>query len=395
MFKKSIIFLLVFLFSVKFVYSACNEGKCDSPSEYASYRNQLEKQYNNAVNQKNLLSNQLKSIDAKYQLTLLKITQTEGSIATLEKEISGLSVEIGKLEKQIDSLSATYINQIIQSYKLQKKYPSFAYLFSDNINTFLEQHQYLSSIQSNSKQNLIDMEKIRYNYDTQKTTKENKQNELEELKKTLSGEKNNLNKQKTSKNYLLEVTKNDEKKYQQWLTEVQNKLSSLNNSSVGCLSSPQGGGSDGNFYSQIDPRWCTNFIGLQTKYTIGGAGCYLTSMSMVLKKIGTNINPAEYASDLSRFTSTADLAAPQVPAGYTYKKVIGYNSSIIDSELSNNRYIIAQVPMKGSPSGFHFITIISGSNGQYKMHDPVYGADKNFNDYYSTKSIISLRLITK
>lgn len=228
MIKKSFILVLVFLFSTKSVYSACNEGKCDSMDEYPAYINELSTKKDNLSKSKNTLSNQIQLLDSQYQLTLTKITQTERSIATLEKEISGLSVEIGKLEKQIDSLSATYINQIIQSYKLQKKYPSFAYLFSDNINTFLEQHQYLSSVQSNSKQSLIDKEKVRYDYDTQKTAKENKQNELEELKKNLASQKSSLASQKAAKNNLLEITKNDEKKYAELLGKAQSEYEAIN-----------------------------------------------------------------------------------------------------------------------------------------------------------------------
>jgi len=220
---KKIVFLSLIvslIFHPSLVFSQNTE---DLESQITQYTKKL----NELGTAKNTLSNQINLLDSQYQLTLLKITQTEKSIVTLEKEISGLSVEIGKLEKQIDSLSAAYINQIIQSYKLQKKYPSFAYFFSDNINTFLEQHQYLSSIQSNSKQNLIDMEKIRYNYDTQKTAKEKKQNELEELKKTLASQKISLNNQKESKRTLLEITKNDEKKYQQLKEAAVQELSAL------------------------------------------------------------------------------------------------------------------------------------------------------------------------
>jgi hypothetical protein len=58
------------------------------------------------------------------------------------------------LETQINQLSVEYIHQTVQNYKLQKRIPSFAYLFSSNINTFLEQHQYISSIQKNSQNSI-------------------------------------------------------------------------------------------------------------------------------------------------------------------------------------------------------------------------------------------------
>ena len=46
-------------------------------------------------------------------------------------------------------------------------------------------------------------------------------------------------------------------------------------------------------------------------------------------------------------------------------------------------------------AGMHFIVIISGSNGNYKIHDPWFGADLNFSDRYSPALVMSLRLITK
>jgi hypothetical protein len=81
-------------------------------------------------------------LDSQYQLTLLKINQTESTIKFLEVEISGLTVEINKLEIQIDQLLEIYINQTVENYKLQKRIPTFAFLFSSTLNSFLQQHHY-------------------------------------------------------------------------------------------------------------------------------------------------------------------------------------------------------------------------------------------------------------
>jgi peptidoglycan hydrolase CwlO-like protein len=388
---KKIVFLFLILSFVLFnVHNLYAEDQGDLENQ----KNEIIKKLGELGTAKNTLANQIKILNSQVELTLLKITQTENSIKSLEQEINNLTVEIDKLNNQLNELSSLYVLQIIQNYKLQKKVPTFAFLLSSKLNNFLEQYKYVANVQKASQNSLINMETVRANYDAQKTAKTEKQQEMEILKKTLASQKINLNNQKIAKDKLLEVTKNDEKKYQQLLVEVQNKLASFNNSSVGCLSSSPGGGSDGNYYSQIDPRWCKQYIGMQTKYTIGGAGCYLTSMSIVYKKIGIDINPSIYAADPSRFTASADLIAPTPPSGYIYKK-LSYSSGTVDNELRSNRYVIAQVPMKGSPSGYHFIVLISGSNGNYKMHDPVYGADKDFSQYYSTSSIVSIRLITK
>jgi peptidoglycan hydrolase CwlO-like protein len=227
MFKKIIFFSLLLTACTVFFKPSFILGQ--SVDELQSQINQYSDKINELTTAKNTLANQISLLDSQYQLTLLKITQTENSITVLEKEIADLSVEIDKLEKEINQLSATYISQIIQSYKLQKKYPTFAYLLSNNLNTFLEQHQFLSSIQFNSKKNLINLETVRYDYDKQKTTKEEKQTELKNLQKTLASQKSSLITQKESKSNLLELTKNDEKKYQQLKQAAEQELSALLN----------------------------------------------------------------------------------------------------------------------------------------------------------------------
>ncbi len=390
--KVFVLFLaLIVIFSPVDVHALSSEELQQQINEYIQKLKDLS-------NSKNTLANQIKLLDSQYQLTLLKINQTETSIKTLEGEINGLTIEIGKLETQINDLSEIYINQTVQNYKLQKRIPSFAYLFSSTLNNFLKQHRYVSTLQTNSQNSLINMETVRANYDKQKTAKEKKQNELEILKKTLASQKASLNSQKISKNNLLETTKNDEKKYQQMLAEAQSQLASLRNfsSSVGgstCLGSTPGGGSDGNFYSQRDPRWCSQYIG-NSKDTIGSVGCYINSISMVFKKLGSDISPSAYAANPGNFWgNTAYMGTPNPPSGYTYKQ-IAYNSGSIDSELQAGRYVIAQVKMS-NVAGMHFIVIISGSNGNYKIHDPWFGADLNFSDRYSPALVMSLRLITK
>lgn len=224
MFLKKIFLLLLFIaFTFNFSiisYALSSEELQEQINQYTQKLSELNKS-------KNTLSNQLKLLDSQYQLTLLKINQTEFSINTLEKEISSLTVEIGKLEIQINELSAIYINQIIQNYKLQKRIPAFAFLFSSSLNNYFEQYRYVSSLQTNSQNNLINMETIRSNYDNQKIAKQKKQDELESLKKTLALQKISLDKQKNEKNYLLEITKNDEKKYQQMKDDAERELAAI------------------------------------------------------------------------------------------------------------------------------------------------------------------------
>ena len=221
---KKIVFLLFFVLFASFFVSNINAV---DTQELAKQIEEYNQKLTELTKAKDTLANQIKIINSQVELTLLKITQTENSIKSLEQEINNLTIEINKLDIQLNELSSLYVLQIIQNYKLQKKVPPFAFLISSKLNNFLEQFKYISNIQKNSQNTLINMETVRTNYDLQKTVKVKKQQELETLQKTLAAQKNNLAKQKQDKVSLLEVTKNDESRYQKLKQEAENELKAL------------------------------------------------------------------------------------------------------------------------------------------------------------------------
>ena len=79
----------------------------------------------------------------------------------------------------------------------------------------------------NDRRLLLTMEEIRLNYDEQKQQKEEKQKELEALKNQLAKQKADLAKQKKDKEYLLTVTQNDEKRYQDLMARAQAELEAI------------------------------------------------------------------------------------------------------------------------------------------------------------------------
>jgi peptidoglycan hydrolase CwlO-like protein len=406
--KFFLLFLTSFYLLIKPVNlfaEECDLSKCNSSDSSCiqTVQTACEQKLTELGQAKDTLSNQISFLDSQYQLALLKITQTENSIRALEKEIASLSVEIGKLEGKINNLSAIYINQIIQTYKLQKKYPSFAYLLSDNLNSFLTQHQYMTSIQSNSKQTLINMETIRYNYDQQKILKEEKQTELEQLQKTLASQKSSLATQKTTKNNLLEITKNNEQKYQQILDDARAQLSAFGSfTSGGSLLSNQTHYEDnwGYYFNQRDSEWGSivfgwdyNSNGNKIYYDMKGYGCLITSTTMILTKYGKSIRP----SDLARNSSLFDGHTGNMRFGTLSTNGVSFtrntiactsNISSADSELEAGRPVIAGVG--GSckyPS--HFIVIKYKKDGQYYINDPYL----EFSDFNKTFSSTGYRLV--
>jgi peptidoglycan hydrolase CwlO-like protein len=337
------------------------------------------------------IKNQIKLIDSEVALTILQISQTQTTIKTLKSDIDNLTVQIDQLDGTLNQLSAVYIQQVVQNYKLNQRYPSWSILTGFNFNHILEEYKYLATTQENNQNTLVNMETVRTQADIQKTSKIQKQQQLQTLQTKLAAQQNDLAKQKALKNSLLATT-------QSQLDSAIAQLNQLRNFSKGkgdtCLSSSPGGGDGGWFYSQRDPRWCKQFIGYSAD-TIGEVGCYISSIAMIWKKYGYDMDPSKYASNPEHFVgATAWGTSPEVPPGFSSQQYAGYNKGILDGALAAGHPVIVQISMK-SISGMHFIVLKSGAGGSYKMNDPWFGSDLNFTDYYSTASIMSLRLITK
>jgi len=173
------------------------------------------------------LTNQVKIFDTQIHLTTLKISQTQANINHLTKEISLLSEKILSLDVYLNQLSSAFIKQTVTDYKLKKRSVFISPILSTDFNGYLKLHKYVSVSQYQHRQLLLDMETNRTNYDLQKQEKAKKQAELEKLSLQLNDQKVSLSKQKTQKSQLLEVTKNDEKRYQSLKRAAEEELNSL------------------------------------------------------------------------------------------------------------------------------------------------------------------------
>ncbi|MFA5024898.1 MAG: hypothetical protein WC503_00115 [Candidatus Shapirobacteria bacterium] len=179
------------------------------------------------VKSKDTLKTQIKILDTQISQTQLKIKQTTNSINTLKKDIADLSVKINTLDVSLNNLSAIYIQEVNQNYKLQKRIPFLVMITSGNFNNFYESYKYLSTIQNDNQETLLNLETTRTNLNLQKQEKAQKQSELEAMEKQLASQQSNLANQKTSKLGLLEVTKSDEARYQKLKQAAEEELSSL------------------------------------------------------------------------------------------------------------------------------------------------------------------------
>lgn len=169
-----------------------------------------------AQNQKQQVSlkNEIAYQDSQIELTTLKIAETE-------QEIHGLSSQIDELEVSLADLSKVFAQRVVATYKVARLANTITLLLAaDNVNVFISRFYYLQKIQQNDHDTLVQLQTTQTNYEGQRQKRE-------ELKTRLESQQVKLAAQKNQKQHLLEITKNDEKKFQQLLASAKAELEAI------------------------------------------------------------------------------------------------------------------------------------------------------------------------
>jgi len=265
---------------------------------------------------------------------------------------------------------------------------NFVYvLTAPDIEDTVSRFHYLQKIQEADRNLLKRLKSAKDTYVEQK-------GDLEKLEQVLGVQKEALDGQKVAKNSLLSATKNDEKRYQELLSQAKSQLAAFSR-----FAASQGGASIlsnqtkcdgwGCYYNQRDSQWGNIGLG-GSSYSVAEYGCLVTSISMVASHYGKSIKPSDIAVNSNYFVPNT---------GYLYHTADGMpfslttaSRSILDSELSAGRPVIA-----GLYSGpDHFIVILRKEGENYIMHDPFMpdGGNRPLTDAYSISDISSLRLVS-
>ncbi len=353
----------------------------------------------------NTLSREIESFDAQINLTQLKIQNSINKIAATEKKISGLEVDIEKIvdrigiiEERIDYQEGVLKERIRERYKTRETSPVMILFGSNTLENLVKKASYLRVMEVQDSKILGQMRDTKDTYNKQKGLFEDKKEEEEQLQAQLIQEKANLDAyrsqlvtQKAEKDRLLDKTQNSEDKYQDLLAEAKKELESYSAfvyaSGLGIIGpNGLGGGKDGWYYSQRDSRWANDKIG-NSSYSVYESGCLVSSVAMVHKYYGHDMDPGDMA-DKDQYYFWGNMLVPwPAPSGLSYKLLgYGYPESSIDKELDRDNPVIVGLTANNS-AGTHFLVLISGKNGDYKMYDPIYGPDLDFEDYYGTGQI--------
>ena len=348
--------------------------------------------------QQQSLSSTISFLDNKIKLTENEVQKTQAQIGLLQAQIGELGVRISGLETSLKRMSEQLVARIQDTYKNQYRTPPISLLFTDNFSAFLTKQKYAKLSQSYTEAILTEAEKQRVTFSQEKELKEKKQNEVKELQVKLGRQRDALGTQKEDKKRVLEVTKNDEKKYQELLSRAEAQKRAF-----GRFISSQGGASIlsnqtkcdgwGCYYNQRDEKWGRLAIG-NSNETMNQYGCLITSMAMISTHYGKNLTPKDIAvSSKPFYLSTALMISGSWSVNGVFASRTRIPQSLIrlDEELRSGRPVI--IGVYGGPD--HFLVLKGKTEKGYVMHDPFpeNGADKIFTDRYRLSDINTIDLV--
>lgn len=354
----------------------------------------LENKVKDLKGQTKTLSSQIAIMDSQINLTQARIETNKRQILDLTLDIDTATKKISILQDSLNKITEVLLNRIVATYEAGRVQPLEILLSARNASNLLTRLNYLRIAQNHDKRLIYDVQQAKNDYTNQKDIYEAKKKKVENLKKQLEAYTNQLSQEKVNKQDLLSQTQGSEATYQSLLTQARAQLAAFSN-----FAALRGGASilsnqticddgwSGCYYNQRDSQW-GNLALNNTEYTIASDGCLVTSMAMVYSHYGhRNVNPISINSNSNNFASyfPAYLKYIITADGATSTRV----GSIIDDTLSSGHPVVVGVSYDGGSIPDHFVVLISGSAGNYKMNDPFTPNGHNipFTDHYSVGSI--------
>lgn len=388
-----IFFLLGILVLSNNFLTTVNAADCDDKSGQEKV-DCLQNKVDSLKSQTKTLSSQIEIMDSQINLTQARIEANKRQIIDLTLNIDTAIKKIDKLQELLKQRTDIWIKRVVASYEAGGVKPIEILLSAGDVSSLLMKLNYLQIVKRNDEKTIIDVQQAQDDYTNQKDIFEAKKTELESLKRQLEAYTNQLSQEKVNKQDLLAQTQGSEATYQQLLSQAQAQLAAFSN-----FTSARGGASilenqtvcddgwSGCYYNQRDSQW-GNLALNNTQYSIASDGCLITSMAMVYSHYGhRSVTPISINSNSGNFASyfPAYLKYTITVDGTTSTRV----GSIIDNTLSSGDPVVVGVSYDGGPIPDHFVVLISGSSGNYRMNDPFTPNGHNiaFTDHYSVGGI--------
>jgi peptidoglycan hydrolase CwlO-like protein len=156
-----------------------------------------------------------------------KIQQKNLEISILERELEDIDQRLEGLTISLDRLTTLLVNRVQAHYKQQKINPLTTLFSSDSINKYVSQQRYFSQTSKQTADAMTRAEMQRTVYDSQKTLKEEKQDELDKINAELKQEQQQLINSRVEKQHLLAVTQNNEARFQDLLSQTRSEYEAI------------------------------------------------------------------------------------------------------------------------------------------------------------------------
>lgn len=188
---------------------------------------ELRKKIANAQEQQKSLAAEIGYLNNQIELTQLEIEETKTRLAQLAADIDDTTIKLEKTKEDLDFTQGVANLRLRTIYKQSFLNPVDLFLGSGSFNDYLVRQKYTEVIREQDLDLLANLENLKDQYSSQKTTLEDKKQKEETLKAQLETKKADLAYQESSKEYILGVTKNNEQEYQRLLAQVQSEIAAI------------------------------------------------------------------------------------------------------------------------------------------------------------------------
>jgi len=336
------------------------------------------------------LENQIDIIDTQIGSLGEEVKRLEGKIDLTDLEIKDLGLKIDEKNELIRHKQAALRALINDLYRNDKRSLIEILLVYPQLSTFFQEAAYTQQANDKVLFRLGEINNLKKELKEKRDTKEEKFEKMTSLREEKLQKKFYLTGEQNSKERLLERTQGEEEKYQEMLSRVEGQkqmllgdIEDLAGAHSGELAAAKSGqkkpktglASAGWYYSQQDPRWKNDNIGM-SRTKMGNYGCAVSSVAMVLKYHGVNINPGTLAKQPIFYN---DLIV--WPAQWQHVKRSGSFShgnidwDRVDKELKDRNPVIVFVRANGRGAGHYVVVHHKDKKGKYVVHDPIWGSN--------------------
>lgn len=173
------------------------------------------------------LESEITALNSQIALTRLEIEETQTRLKQLSFDIDDVSLKLDQTKEDIGYTQSIADLRIRSIYKESYTGGFDAFLGTDSFNDFLIRQKYTEVIRDQDLALLQTLDSLKKEFSGQKLTLEDKKKKEEKLKADLDRKKADLAAQESSKQYILGVTKNDEKEYEKLLAQVQSEIAAI------------------------------------------------------------------------------------------------------------------------------------------------------------------------